>query len=134
LGEASPVERIKVMIRAHIKAIGHRDDVGRAFHKIYDQVSPDLRKRGLATNQELFDLWRSLVNAAVESGAIRSDLSPALFRLLLVGSIIWLQEWYRSGGEITLDDIADGVIAIYIEAPNVAKTPASKPSRRKPKR
>ena len=118
--DGAPVEQLKAMIRTHVVVNGHRDDVGRAYWKIYDQVSPQLRKTVRVEARQLFDMWRTLVNKAAESGEIRSDISPSLFRELLVGAVMWIPEWYRPGGEKTLEEIADAVIALFLGQPPAA--------------
>ena len=116
----APVEQLKALIRTYITVNGRRDDVGRAYWKIHDQVSPQLRKTVRVEGRQLFDMWRNLVNKAAEAGEIRSDISPTLFRELLVGSVMWVPEWYKPSGEKTLEEIADAVIAVFIGSPAAA--------------
>ena len=118
----APVEQLKALIRTYIVVNGHRDDVGRAYWKIYDQVSPQLRKTVKVEARQLFDMWRTLVAEAAESGEIRADITPSLFRELLIGSVMWVPEWYKPGGEKSLDEIADAVIAVFIGAPSAPAT------------
>lgn len=106
--------KLKWMIRHYIHAGGRRNDVGLAFWKIYDQVSPELRTSVIAEAKSYFDMWRIVVDEAAREGSIRNDLSPGLFRQLLIGCLVWIPEWYSVEGENSLDEIADAVIAIFI--------------------
>lgn len=111
------LEKLKWMIRHYIHAGGRRNDVGLAFWKIYDQVSPELRTTVMAEAKAYFDMWRIVVEEASREGSIRRDLSPGLFRQLLIGSLVWIPEWYSVEGQNSLDEIADAVIAIFIGNP-----------------
>ena len=112
--DASPIEQLKAVIRNYILLGGQRDDVGRAFHKIYDQVSPELRKTVLGEARAVFSMWRKLVNKAVETGELKSDIPSNLLRQLLIGSMMWIPQWYKPGGETSLDEIADAAIAFFV--------------------
>ena len=113
-------QKLEAVIRNYIHSGGNKEDISIAFWKIYDQVSPDLRRTVSAQAKPHYKAWRMLVNDAAAEGAIRNDVAPGLFRQLLIGSLTWVPAWYQPNGRNTLDEIADTVIAIYIRGPQEA--------------
>jgi AcrR family transcriptional regulator len=57
----------------------------------------------------------AMVLAAVDEGDLRDDLDPALVTRLLFGTVNSLVEWYRPGGEIGVDEVADTLVAMTLE-------------------
>jgi AcrR family transcriptional regulator len=57
----------------------------------------------------------TLVAAAIDEGALRSDLDPDVVSRLLFGMVNSLVEWYRPSGPVARDDLADAVAAIAFE-------------------
>jgi AcrR family transcriptional regulator len=134
---ASPLEQLKGLVRRFIADMTHRTEFGRAFEKIYDQVSPELRKRSLAAPRAFARVWERLIGEAIAAGELRSDVSPRLFRLALIGSMRWMNDWYKPGGPNTPEEIADEFITIFLEgaalAPRRRSPVAPAPGRGKPK-
>ena len=51
-----------------------------------------------------------LVRAAEEAGEIREDVDPGVTSRLLFGTVNSLTEWYRPGGGLSADDLADALV------------------------
>jgi AcrR family transcriptional regulator len=56
-----------------------------------------------------------LVSAASIQGSMRSDIDPAITSRLLFGTINSIVDWYRPGGAITAQELADDVITMTFE-------------------
>ena len=121
----SPRERLRAYVTAYLQVSAHRDDIGKAFWKIIDQVSPELRETCAAEAKVNFGMWRDLVEAAASDGSIRTDIPPSILRSLIIGSIMWLPEWYRRDGSLSVDQIADMLMSLFGEPP-AARKPAKK--------
>ena len=52
---------------------------------------------------------------AVAEGALRDDISPDLISRLLFGTVNSLVEWYRPGGPVGEDELADAVATLAFE-------------------
>ncbi|MBC7632923.1 TetR/AcrR family transcriptional regulator [Aeromicrobium sp.] len=57
----------------------------------------------------------SLVQAAVDEGALRSDIPPDLISRLLFGMVNSLVEWYRPGGPVDADVLASSIVALAFD-------------------
>lgn len=106
-------DRLEHVVRRSVEVL----DVELAF------VTLLLRVRG-NTPTELVALERrrefdrrvsEMVAAAVDEGDLRDDLDPALVTRLLFGTVNSLVEWYRPGGEIGVDAVADTLVAMTLE-------------------
>lgn len=113
--DASPLERLKAMIRSHAMTVMRKDSVGVAFQKIYKQVSPDLQSRTLDAPRSFAKLWQEVIDAAIESGDLRTDIPPRLLRLLLIGSLAWMPDWYKPKGANNPEEIANALTTLFLE-------------------
>ena len=112
--DASSIEKLKIAIRAYVRNSQRRDPLGSAFWKIYDQVAPELWEGIKGAPQTMFPIWEKLVTDAARDGHVRSDLPPGIFRHLLIGALIWMPEWYEEKGALSLDQVADAVITLFL--------------------
>jgi AcrR family transcriptional regulator len=71
----------------------------------------DVERAALARRRDFDRIVTGLVRAAEEEGDVRPDLDPAVTSRLLFGTVNSLTEWYRPGGELSADDLADTVVA-----------------------
>ena len=57
----------------------------------------------------------ALVDAARREGSIRSDIDPRTTARLIFGTINSIVEWYRPGGPLTAEKLADDVILMVFD-------------------
>ncbi len=115
LGDAAPLDRVKTMIRSHAMTVMRGDSVGTAYQKIYKQVSPELQAHTLDAPRAFARLWQGVIDEAVESGDLRGDISARLLRLLLLGSIAWIPDWFKPKGPNSPEEISDALVALFLE-------------------
>jgi hypothetical protein len=63
-----------------------------------------------------------LVKAASTDGSMRRDIDPAITSRLLFGTINSIVDWYRPGGAITAQRLADQVVTMAFDG---LRTPAA---------
>jgi hypothetical protein len=115
VADSPPLERLKTLIKIHAVAVAKRDEVSTAFQKIFDQVSPEIRAGYLQAPKALAVLWQGVIDDAIAAGGLRDDLSPRLLRLLLIGTLIWIPDWYKPAGPSTPEEISETVITLFLE-------------------
>jgi AcrR family transcriptional regulator len=69
-----------------------------------------VESEALRRRRELDRVVTDLVRAAVAEGSVRPDVDPAVTSRLLFGTVNSLTEWYRPGGGLSADDLADAVV------------------------
>ncbi|MFI2362466.1 TetR family transcriptional regulator [Promicromonospora sp. NPDC019610] len=75
----------------------------------------DVEREALARRREFDHAVARLVEEAVADGALRSDVDARTATRLLFGMVNSLVEWYRPGGGLTADHLADAVVAMAFE-------------------
>jgi len=112
---ATPSERIAAGIQAHVLHILQRGFYTQAYMKIIDQVPAHVRRAYVMAPRAYGNYWRGLLEGARQAGELRTDLNPTILRLLLLGSITWMLEWYKPDGPLSADQIADEVTKLFFD-------------------
>jgi AcrR family transcriptional regulator len=69
-------------------------------------------ERTAVERRRAFDrIVSDLVRAARQEGSVRTDVDPAVIGRLLFGAVNSLTEWYRPGGSLSADDLANALVA-----------------------
>jgi AcrR family transcriptional regulator len=71
----------------------------------------EVERTALQRRREFYRIVTGLVRAAEHEGDVRTDVDPAVLSRLLFGTVNSLTEWYRPGGDLSADDLADAVVA-----------------------
>ncbi|MGY1780049.1 TetR/AcrR family transcriptional regulator [Geodermatophilus sp. SYSU D01036] len=69
----------------------------------------------LQRRREFDAIVTDLVRAAEEEGDVRPDVDPAVTSRLLFGTVNSLTEWYRPGGSLSPDALADALVRTTFE-------------------
>ncbi|WP_036965462.1 TetR/AcrR family transcriptional regulator [Promicromonospora kroppenstedtii] len=75
----------------------------------------EVEREALARRREFDHAVARLVEEAVADGALRSDVDARTATRLLFGMVNSLVEWYRPGGGLSADQLADAVVAMAFE-------------------
>jgi AcrR family transcriptional regulator len=71
----------------------------------------DVERAALARRREFDRIVSDLVAEAEREGGVRPDVDPVVTARLLFGTVNSLAEWYRPGGALSADDLADALVA-----------------------
>ncbi|CAN5360024.1 TetR/AcrR family transcriptional regulator [soil metagenome] len=112
--DASPLDRLKAAIRAHIVHVLALDDFTVAYERIIDQVPTKVRGRYVDLPRAYGQFIAGLIDDAVAAGQIRAEVSASVARLLLIGGITWMMTWYKPAGPLTPDQLADELLSIFL--------------------
>lgn len=93
--EATPVEKLRTALRAHVEAALESSDYTAAHVRCLEQVPESIRRSLEPEIRRLGDLWNSILDDVVHQEGIRDDLATPTIRLLIIGAISWLVEWPR---------------------------------------
>lgn len=75
----------------------------------------DVEREALVRRRKFDHAVARLVEEAVADGALRSDVDARTATRLLFGMVNSLVEWYRPGGGLSADQLADAVVAMAFE-------------------
>jgi AcrR family transcriptional regulator len=74
-----------------------------------------VEEAALARRREFDRIVTDLVRSAEEEGDVRPDVDPAVTSRLLFGTVNSLTEWFRPGGALSADALADALVATTFE-------------------
>lgn len=115
-GPGTPLDKLQAVVRASFEAIDrNRNEVAifqnDAAHLASQERFSYLNER----NRRFRDLWTGLLRDAVAAGQLRPDLDVEIvFRFLR--DTVWVAvSWYRPGGALTADQVADQYLTIILK-------------------
>jgi AcrR family transcriptional regulator len=112
-GLVDPEQRLRVMIRTHLGTLLEGDC--QVPMLLYESRSLDATARAeIAAVSDRYQLqaWQATLDELAASGRLRSSSKP--LRLLLFGMLNWSSQWYRPGGELSLDEIAEAAADLLL--------------------
>lgn len=93
--DATQLDRICTAVGAHLEVVLRLSDYASAAIRYGPQLPADMRERQLAEQRAYGEVWRKLVNDAVEAGELHPDLDPRSARMLILGGLNWATEWWN---------------------------------------
>ena len=114
--DQSPRAKLEAVVRVSFEAIDqHRSEVA-IFQNDASYLSGFERFGYLAERNERFErLWRGVLQEGVESGELRQDLDVDLVYRFLRDTVWVAVSWYRPGGPLSADQVADQYLSILLE-------------------
>ena len=109
----SPEQKLARLIRTQLGTILEE---GNDFIPVllYDwrSLTEANRRRIIALNDRYDALWQPVIDELKREGHMPGDAQ--LVRLLVLGAVNWTGRWYREGGRLSLDEIAEGATRLFL--------------------
>ena len=70
------------------------------------------RRRIVALKDRYDALWQPVIDELKRAGHMPGDAQ--LVRLLVLGAVNWTGSWYRAGGRLSLDEVAEGAARLFL--------------------
>jgi AcrR family transcriptional regulator len=82
---------------------------------LYDwrSLTPANRRRIVALKDRYDALWQQVIDDLKRAGHMPGDAQ--LVRLLILGAVNWTGTWYRAGGRLSLDDVAQDAARLFLQ-------------------
>jgi AcrR family transcriptional regulator len=109
-------DRLRQGIAAHLEfAAEHADELSLVQIELRS-LSPE-RRRAIIERRDAYErLWRAAIEAALAEGSIRPT-NVRLTGIAILSACNWFTQWYRPGGEMTLDEIAAQFADLFLAPP-----------------
>src|SRR3954463_5045056 len=108
-----PEQKLQGLIRAQLGTILEE---GSDFIPVllYDwrSLTATNRRRIVALKDRYDALWQQVIDDLQGEGHTPGDAQ--LMRLLILGAVNWAGTWYRAGGRLSVDEIADGSAQLFL--------------------
>jgi TetR/AcrR family transcriptional regulator, cholesterol catabolism regulator len=111
----TPVERVRALVRLSLAGVAdHRPHVAifqqERRHLTGDRLEDVTRKR-----DEVEKIFRDAVQDGIDAGDFRSDISARIATFGILGMCAWAFQWFRPGGSLAVDDVAEQFCAMILE-------------------
>ncbi|MCK0153913.1 TetR/AcrR family transcriptional regulator [Alcanivorax sp. S6407] len=111
--ESTAEGQLRALIRAELQSIvGDTAEAMTVMVTEWRCLSEDKQRKALALRSIYEQLWLDALNALHAEGAMKDD--PFIMRRLLTGMTGWTPNWFDRDGPLSLDDLADIMLARII--------------------
>ena len=108
--------KIEAAVRLSFQAIDQHHDEVAIFQNEADQLSRLERFAYLAErNEQSRDVWLTLLRGGVAAGVLRENLDVELVYRFIRDTVWVAVRWYRPGGELSHDQVADQYLTILLD-------------------
>ena len=111
-GLRSPEEKFRALVHSHLRIILEFHAEFPVLLYEWRALSDESRAEVIAVKDRYEAVWQSVLRELKKAGLIRDD--GRVVRLLLFGALNWTVQWYRPGGGLTLDQIAQRAIGLFL--------------------
>jgi AcrR family transcriptional regulator len=108
--EASPLARLHAALGAHLKFTLNAHFSSRL--KSIRRLPKRLRDRHMRQEREYAAIFAGLLEEAQKKGLLRAGFNLSVVRMLVLGALTWVAEWYDPDGAMAPDDIADEMMRV----------------------
>lgn len=98
-------EKLRRVIAAHVRVVTDNLDAASVYSTEWRHLSEGRRREFAARRDEYERIVRGLVQSAIREGTF-ADWDEKFATLLILSSINWIYQWYKSDGPMPPDEIA----------------------------
>ena len=113
--EADPLERLQALIRQHVRIMLGDQALHKTMLTELRSLSSSNYESVVALRDAYSDILRDAIGRCQASGAIAPAADTRLLTLLLLNMLNWTIFWYHPSGEHTPNEIADAIVATFLD-------------------
>jgi len=111
--EMDPLDRFKLLIETHVRQSEEFRKESKIFFIDEDHLSPEGNEINRQNQREILNIYLNELRTLKELGYLSSrNLTVSAFNIL--GVINWQLQWYRSGGSLSMDDVAREIVSFVM--------------------
>jgi AcrR family transcriptional regulator len=107
-GPGPAIDRLEAVVRGSVRVLVAELPFVTLLLRV--RGNSPVESHALGRRREFDRAVTELVRDCVAEGSVRPDVDPALTSRLLFGTVNSLTEWYRPGGDLSADALADGLV------------------------
>lgn len=123
-------ERIAAAIHGHLFGMLVHGDFTTANIRVFSQLPDALKRRHRTSRRAYSKYWDSVLEEARARGELRTDISVALLRPYILGSLNWTVEWYEPGEHGSVEEFADHITDMIFDGMLASGAPPKTPRKR----
>ena len=114
--DRTPRQKLEAVVRVSFEAIDRHHSEVAIFQNDAAYLAGFERFTYLTERNQRFErLWRGVLHEGMESGELRHDLDVDLVYRFLRDTVWVAVTWYRPGGVLSADQVADQYLSILLE-------------------
>jgi TetR/AcrR family transcriptional regulator, cholesterol catabolism regulator len=108
--DSSPLVRLRAALAAHLKYTLRHHFSSRL--KAIRHLPKRLRDHHMQQERDYAAIFAGLLREAQRKGLLRGGFDPSVVRMLVMGALTWVAEWYDPKGPLSPDEIAGELMGI----------------------
>lgn len=110
----SHTEALREFIVRHVQFVAGNLPMIGIFFNDFRAVQGERREAILEARDRYEKRIRGILAAGQETGEFRSDMHPSIASLGILGMTNWLYQWFREGGDLSAEQVADELASLGI--------------------
>ncbi|WP_407571864.1 TetR/AcrR family transcriptional regulator [Deinococcus altitudinis] len=107
-------ERLRLALEAYVGVVSRNLEMATVLFTEWRQL-PAERQASIAARRDAVEgVFRTLLQEGVDSGELSADTPVKLTAILALSGANWLPNWYRVGGALSPQDVADAFVALLL--------------------
>ena len=108
--DSSPLVRLRAALGAHLKYTLRHHFSSRL--KTIRRLPKRLRDHHMQQERDYAAIFAGLLREAQRKGLLRGGVDASVVRMLAMGALTWVAEWYDPKGPLSPDEIADELMGV----------------------
>jgi AcrR family transcriptional regulator len=111
-GLKDPEEKFRALVKSHLRIILEDHTEFPVLLYEWRSLSDESRAEVIAVKDRYEAVWQPVLRELKKAGRLRDDGKVA--RFLLFGALNWVVQWYRPGGGMSVEQIAERAIDLFL--------------------
>jgi AcrR family transcriptional regulator len=111
--DGSPLEQIRLSLRAHLRVVSEQLDVATVFVREWRYLQGERREQFVAERRRYEERFRALFEQGRELGDLRTDLDDGTATLLVLSAANWAYTWITPATDT--DELADRFFGLLLD-------------------
>lgn len=112
--DISAEEKLHMAMRSYLQMLCVQGNLASVLLLEYRSLEKNLYIRHIQNRDKFEKMWRNLVSEGVESGTFQCE-SISITVWALLGVMNWTITWYRPGGNLSVENIADQFADLFLD-------------------
>jgi TetR/AcrR family transcriptional regulator, cholesterol catabolism regulator len=106
-------EKLRRAVYAYLTTIVENRDLASVLILEHRSLEPTYQARHIPRRDRFERLWRNLIQSGKNEGIFQCE-DPALATRAILGTLNWTITWYRPDGSLSLDDVAESYLSLFL--------------------
>jgi AcrR family transcriptional regulator len=106
-------DKFRQAMHAYIGRLTEDADLAAVLLLEYRSLEPDVRAQHIARRDHYEMIWRQIIREGMDEGIFR-EMDEALVAFAVLGIQNWMITWYREGGRLQPQDLADRFCDLFL--------------------